>query len=173
MNHMAQQDRTGTAGTTTATGTVGTTTGTTTGTGTLGGTEQREGARITGTSHIGDTGGPGPELMSAGSLTGDSVINRKGETLGSIEDIMIDVRSGRIAYAVMGAGGFLGIGEKLFAIPWKALTLDTDNKAFILDVDKERVQNAPGFDKDHWPSMADLSWATNVHSYYGTRPYWE
>jgi sporulation protein YlmC with PRC-barrel domain len=146
-------------------------TGTTTGTTGLAGSQQ--GAHISGTSHIGDTSGPGPEIMSTGSLTGTNVINRQGETLGEIEDIMIDMRRGRIAYAVMGAGGFLGIGEKLFAIPWGALTLDTDNKAFILDVDKERVKNAPGFDKDHWPSMADMSWATDVHTYYRARPYWE
>ena len=86
---------------------------------------------------------------------------------------MLDVRSGRIAYAVLEASGFLGIGEKFFAIPWRALTLDTDEKAFILDVDKERLKNAPGFDKNHWPSMADRTWASEVHSYHGTRPYWE
>jgi sporulation protein YlmC with PRC-barrel domain len=149
-------------------------TGTTSTTGTSGitGTEQ-QGAKIVGASHLDDTSGPGPELMSASSLVNDSVMNRQGETLGEIEEIMIDVRRGRIAYAVLAAGGFLGIGEKYFSIPWGALTLDTDNKCFILDVDKERIKNAPGFDKDHWPSMADMTWAGQIHSYYGTRPYWE
>jgi hypothetical protein len=85
---------------------------------------------------------------------------------------MIDVPSGRVAYAVLSSGGFLGIGDKLFAIPWQALTLDTDNECFVLDVDKERLENAPGFDKDHWPSMADQRWASDLHTYYGTRPYW-
>jgi PRC-barrel domain len=83
------------------------------------------------------------------------------------------IRSGRVAYAVLSFGGFLGMGDKLFAIPWNALTLDADNERFILDVPQERLQNAPGFDKNHWPSMADQRWATEVHSYYGTRPYWE
>jgi sporulation protein YlmC with PRC-barrel domain len=146
------------------------TTGTTTG-GLAG--SKAQGARITGTSHLNDTSGPGPEVMAASDFEGEDVVNRQGETLGDIEEIMIDVRSGRIAYAVLSCGGFLGIGDKLFAIPWSALTLDTDNKQFVLDVDRDRLKNAPGFDKDHWPSMADQSWATQVHSYYGTRPYWE
>ena len=85
---------------------------------------------------------------------------------------MLDVRGGRIAYAVLAVGGVLGIGEKFFAIPWRSLTLDTDNKQFILDVDKERLQNAPGFDKEHWPSMADPRWATSIYEYYDTPPYW-
>ena len=76
-------------------------------------------------------------------------------------------------FAVLSVGGFLGIGEKYFAVPWRAFTMDTDNHRFILDVDKQRLENAPGFDKDHWPSMADQSWAMQVHSYYSTRPYWE
>lgn len=117
--------------------------------------------------------GPGPQIMSADSLTGDEVTNSAGEDLGEIKDIMIDVQRGRIAYAVLSFGGVLGIGNKLFAVPWQALKLDADNKCFILDVDKERLKNAPGFDKDNWPSMADMQWALGVHSYYGARPYWE
>ena len=132
-----------------------------------------EGARITGTRHLDDHSGPGPEVMAASSFEGETVMNPQGDTLGEIEEIMLDVRSGRIAYAVMSAGGFLGIGEKYFAVPWRAFTMDTDRKAFILDVDKERLMNAPGFDKDHWPAMADQTWAGQVHSYYGVRAYWE
>lgn len=120
-----------------------------------------------------DNPGPGPELMSADSLTGDSVVNAAGEDLGKIEAIMLDVPRGRIAYAVLSFGGFLGMGDKLFAIPWDTLTLDADRECFILDVDKERLQNAPGFDKAHWPAMADSQWASNIHTYYGSRPYWE
>jgi len=86
---------------------------------------------------------------------------------------MLDVPSGRIAYAVLSSGGFLGIGDKLFAIPWRALTLDPENKRFILDMSKEQLEQAPGFDKDHWPSMADELWVREVHSYYSARPYWE
>ena len=117
--------------------------------------------------------GPGPQVMDADTLIGDSVANGNGDDLGKIETIMLDVTSGRVAYAVLSFGGFLGMGDKLFAIPWSALTLDTDNKCFVLDVPKERLENAPGFDKDHWPSMADPTWATDVHSYYNARPYWD
>jgi len=132
-----------------------------------------EGARITGTAHLDNRSGPGPDVMAASDFEGEDVVNRQGETLGDIEEIMLDVRSGRIAYAVLAAGGFLGIGEKYFAVPWRALTLDTDRKCFILDVDKERLEKAPGFDRDHWPSMADERWASEVHDYYGTAPYWQ
>lgn len=117
--------------------------------------------------------GPGPEIMAADTLEGDDVKNTQGEDLGKIKDIMIDVPHGRVAYAVLASGGVLGMGGKLFAIPWNALTLDTDQKCFILDVDKERLKNAPGFDKDHWPSMADPTWANEIHSYYGQRGYWQ
>ena len=116
---------------------------------------------------------PGPRIMASSTLEGDDVVNREGETLGELEEIMLDVTTGRIAYAVLSTGGFLGLGDKLFAIPWGALTMDPENKRFILDADKERLEQAPGFDKDHWPSMADQRWATQIHSYYGTRPYWE
>jgi sporulation protein YlmC with PRC-barrel domain len=150
-------------------------TGTMTGTDASGGLagSANEGTRITGTSHLDDHSGPGPEVMAASDFEGEDVVNRQGETLGDIEEIMLDVRSGRIAYAVLAAGGFLGLGEKYFAIPWRALTLDTDRKCFILDVDKQRLENAPGFDKDHWPSMADQRWASDLHRYYGAAPYWE
>ncbi len=129
-----------------------------------------EGARIVGGQD--NTSGPGPEIMAADTLEGDKVVNSRGEDLGTIEEIMIDVQRGRVAYAVMSCGGFLGMGDKLFAIPWGALTLDADRHCFVLDADKERFQNAPGFNKDHWPSMADNTWAMQVHDYYGVRPYW-
>src|SRR5512135_3389874 len=83
-------------------------------------------------------------VISASSLTGDSVVNAQGEDLGTIEDIMIHIDSGRVAYAVLSFGGFLGMGDKLFAIPWEALTLDEDNKQFILNIPKEKLENAPG-----------------------------
>jgi sporulation protein YlmC with PRC-barrel domain len=116
--------------------------------------------------------GPGPNVMDAATLAGDSVVNAAGEDLGKIEAIMLDVTSGRIAYAVLSFGGFLGMGKKLFALPWGALTLDAVEKRFILDASKERLENAEGFDKDHWPSMAEPGWATRLHSYYNVTPYW-
>ena len=116
--------------------------------------------------------GPGPDVMDAASLIGDKVVNATGDDLGKIEAIMLDVNSGHIAYAVLSFGGFLGMGSKLFAIPWSALVLDARHKRFVLDVSKERLESAPGFDKDHWPTMADQTWAQQIHDYYGAEPYW-
>src|SRR5258706_673741 len=128
------------------------------------------GARIVGDTTAPDS--PGPYVMSCGTLTGDAVTNRAGEDLGEIAHVMIDVPSGRIAYAVVACGGVFGIGAKLFAVPWGAFTLDADRQCLVMNVDKSRLENAPGFDKDHWPAMADPRWASEVHDYYGIRPYW-
>jgi sporulation protein YlmC with PRC-barrel domain len=112
-------------------------------------------------------------VLSGSSLTGDRVKNPEGEDLGKIDEIMIDVPTGRVAYAVVSFGGVLGMGAKLFAIPWTSFTLDEDNKCFLLNVPKDRLKAAPGFDKDNWPDMADPTWRSDVYSYYGARPYWE
>ena len=71
--------------------------------------------------------GPGPAFMSASSLMGDDVYNQQEEDLGDVKDFMMDMRTGKVAYAVLSFGGFLGMGEKLFAVPWSALTVDTEN----------------------------------------------
>lgn len=114
--------------------------------------------------------GPGPALMGADTLIGDSVVNAADDDLGDIKEIMLDMQTGQVAYAVLSFGGFMGMGDKLFAVPWQALHLDTVNKRFVLDIEKDRLQNAPGFDKDAWPDMADAQWAQHIHSFYGTDP---
>jgi sporulation protein YlmC with PRC-barrel domain len=111
-------------------------------------------------------------VLSGSSLKGDKVVNYKGEDLGTIEEIMIDLDRGRVAYAVLSFGGFLGLGDKLFAIPWQAITVDTVKKQLILNADKALLEKAPGFDKDNWPDMADLSLGTTLYGYYGYKPYW-
>ncbi|CAL8480903.1 PRC-barrel domain-containing protein [Caballeronia sp. S22] len=116
--------------------------------------------------------GPGPEIMAAATLDGNQVRSSDGEDIGKISDIMLDVRGGRIAYAVLSEGGFLGMGTKLHAIPWNALTLDTAEKCFRVNLTAEQIKNEPGFDKDNWPSMADVQWGTNLHQYYNREPYW-
>lgn len=128
----------------------------------------RNGARIIGGEP--NFSGPGPQVMAAESLQGDRVINPRGEDLGEIQEIMLDVASGKIAYVVLSFGGVMGFGDKLFAIPWSALTLDADRRCFILDIDRERLKKAPGFDRHHWPSMADPGWSSEVHDYYNARP---
>src|SRR6185503_17126902 len=107
--------------------------------------------------------------MSASSLTGDKVYNTMNEDLGKIEDMMIDVESGRVAYAVLSFGGFLGMGDKLFAIPWTALRLDEERKCFVLDVDKKTLETAPGFDKDHWPDLSSADYQRSVYTHYGQK----
>lgn len=114
--------------------------------------------------------GPGPALMGADTLIGDSVVNGAEENLGDIKEIMIDMHTGQVAYAVLAFGGFLGMGEKLFAVPWQALHLDTLNKRFVLNIDEERLKNAPGFNPDAWPDMNDIAWAKQIHTFYGTDP---
>lgn len=110
--------------------------------------------------------------LSAGTLTGDTIRNTNDEELGNVEEIMIDVASGRVAYVVMSAGGFLGIGDKYFAVPWDLLQVDTENHDVVVDLDKETIENAPGFDKDNWPSMSDLTWLDDVYVYYKVDPFW-
>jgi sporulation protein YlmC with PRC-barrel domain len=112
-------------------------------------------------------------VLAASSLTGDKVRNRAGEDLGKVDEIMLDLHNGHVAYVVVSYGGVLGMGNKLFAVPWNAFTIDEDEKTFVLDIQKERLENAPGFDKDNWPDMADQTWASGVYKYYGTRPDWD
>ena len=112
--------------------------------------------------------GPGPRLMGADTLIGDHIHNLKDEHLGTVKEIMLDMKTGQVAYVVMASGGVLTLGEKLFAVPWEALTLDTANHQMRLNIDKDRIENAPGFDKDHWPDMANQAWASEIHNYYGT-----
>jgi sporulation protein YlmC with PRC-barrel domain len=111
-------------------------------------------------------------IVSAGSISGDSVRNLSGDDLGKVQEIMLDVNEGSIAYAVLSFGGFLGMGDKLFAVPWKALTLVQDEEYFLLDVDKKVLEDAPGFDKDSWPDFSDSNWGQGIHDHYGTTPYW-
>lgn len=113
------------------------------------------------------------KTLSASTLVGDRVVNTEGEDLGKLEEIMLDLDSGCISYAVLSFGGFLGMGDKLFAIPWQALSVDEVNKRLVLHVDRETLENAPGFDKDHWPDMTvDREWLGGVYEYYGFEPYW-
>src|SRR5580704_15309296 len=107
------------------------------------------------------------------SILGAKVINAHREDMGTIEDIILDARNNRVAYAILSFGGFLGLGDRHFAIPWEALSLDLSQKVAVLDIDKDRLQNAPGFEKDRWPDMADPSWGSQIYRHYGYEPYWK
>ncbi len=113
-----------------------------------------------------------PLALSASTLIGDKVLNYQDEDIGKVEEIMIDIHTGRVAYAVVSFGGLLGIGSKLFAVPWAALRVDTDRKCVVMDADKERLKNAPGFDKNDWPATPGGQWYHDVYKYYEQEPYW-
>lgn len=106
-------------------------------------------------------------VMAADALKGDVVVNSAGEKLGTVDKIVVDVPGGRIAYAVLS-----NQRGKLFPIPWRALAPHPENGGFVLDVAKEELEQAPQFDKDRWPSMADANWAREVHTYYRALPYY-
>ena len=110
--------------------------------------------------------------LGASTLRHDKVVNLAGEDIGRIEELMIDVTTGRVAYAVLSFGGFLGIGGKLFALPWSALTVDEAQKRFVVNVSHDALDKMPGFDKDNWPDLNDLEYATGVYRQWGVTPYW-
>lgn len=106
-------------------------------------------------------------VLSASTLAGDKVKNLEGEDLGKLEEIMIDLQSGRVAYAVVSFGsGFMHSG-KLLAIPWGSLAVDQGDKKIILNVSKATLESAEGFDKDHWPDLADPAFRTRTYNHYG------
>ena len=109
-------------------------------------------------------------LLGSGSLIGDKVVNQHGDHVGKIEELMISVEDGQVSYAVMSFGGILGIGNKFFAVPWLTLHVDQEKKCFILNVDKERLKAAPGFDKNHWPDMSNEQFTTEITTFYSYEP---
>jgi sporulation protein YlmC with PRC-barrel domain len=108
-------------------------------------------------------------VLSASSLIGDNVVTPGGDGIGKLEDIMIDTSTGKIEYGVLNFGGLLGVGNKLFAVPFEQFSVDTANKRLVLNVDKELLKDAPGFDKDNWPNFADQNFRNEVSSYYSRR----
>nr|WP_305891166.1 PRC-barrel domain-containing protein [Methanolobus chelungpuianus] len=110
-------------------------------------------------------------MLSTSAMEGDKVVNETGDKLGDIKDVMIDMQTGTVAYVVLSFGGFLGMGNKLFGVPLEAMRKKPDEHAFILNVNKERLENAPGFDKDHWPGTeageSYNDYVMNVYDYYG------
>jgi sporulation protein YlmC with PRC-barrel domain len=111
--------------------------------------------------------------VKASSIIGTSVVNAKGDNLGDIKEVVIDPTTGQVAYSVVSFGGFMTMGEKLFAIPFSAFQYDAAENEYVLDVSKDRLEAAPGFDSDNWPSMADEKWNRDVYKYYDRSPYWE
>ena len=111
-------------------------------------------------------------LISAEKVGGTPVENPQGESLGHINDVMIDKVSGQVGYAVLKYGSLLGLGGKLFAVPWDILKYRTARNAYVIDVPQDRLANAPSFTEDRWPDMGDRSWNESVHDYYGSSANW-
>jgi sporulation protein YlmC with PRC-barrel domain len=120
---------------------------------------------------------PGPRrdvvLLGTTGFYGDGVYDQSGKFLGEIEELVLDIRSGRVAYALMAVGGFLGMGQKMLAIPWSTVTIDGVYQLCVIDMELERLIDAPNLDGDPLPRMADPGWARAVHAYFGCKPYWE
>jgi sporulation protein YlmC with PRC-barrel domain len=114
-----------------------------------------------------------PPLQRVSRLLGKEVVNPNGENLGTIYDVIIDLQIDHIAYMVLSFGGFMGIGEKLFVVPAKALQPQPGGDKMVLNVEKDRLKEAPGFDRDNWPNLANREWGTQIHEYYGVAPYWQ
>ena len=112
-------------------------------------------------------------VVLASRIIGESVVNRQDESLGKIHELVFDAKDGRLAYAVLSFGGFIGMGNKLFAMPWQAFEFANTENKLILNVEKEKLESAPGFDKDaKWPDFADRTWGGDIYKYYGYEPYW-
>jgi sporulation protein YlmC with PRC-barrel domain len=102
-------------------------------------------------------------MPKASIFIGSSVVNLQGENLGKINDLVIDPATGRITYAALSYGSILGLGGKLFAVAWEALALQPDGKTFVLNVSKETLESAPGFDKSNWPQQPDPTLSASAH----------
>jgi sporulation protein YlmC with PRC-barrel domain len=120
---------------------------------------------------VGAIGSQVPDLMSTSTFAGVTVISVDGHDVGRVLEVIVDMRDGRIAYAVLAEGEFLGTGLTLRAIPWSALTFDIENECFRLEMRAKKIKDAPAFDGDNWPSMADVSWCQRMHKYYNRPPY--
>ena len=112
-----------------------------------------------------------PALISSDRVEGTAVYNPDGDKLGTVDSLMLDKRSGKVAYAVMSFGGFLGIGDRYHPLPWNVLTYDREKDGYVVDLSKERLKEAPTFERHemhlHRPDRHSL-----LHSYYGVHPYW-
>ena len=113
------------------------------------------------------------DMISSEKVEGTSVMNKQGEKIGSIESVMIEKRSGKVAYAVMSFGGFLGIGDQHHPVPWQSLVYDTNLGGYVIDADRARLEAAPTYTGKDLPNWSDRQWGQRVHQYYGARPYWE
>lgn len=127
--------------------------------------ETLENDNLTGVNDSGKKANTPLKFLTTSSIIGNKVFNHEDEKLGDIKDLMLNVTNGITEYVVIEFGGFLGMGEKYFAVPFRALSIDTERHAFILNQKREILEKAPGFDKDHWPETN--SHLEESHAYWG------
>jgi sporulation protein YlmC with PRC-barrel domain len=108
-------------------------------------------------------------IVKSGEIVGVKVKNAENENLGEIAEVVIEKQSGKVSYLVLDFGGFLGFGNKFFAIPWNRFLYNNKEDCFILNIDKQHLKDAPGFDKDHWPNFSAPEYITTITSYYTGR----
>jgi hypothetical protein len=111
-------------------------------------------------------------LISADKVEGTSVYNPAGDKLGAIDNVMIDKQTGKVAYAMMSFGGFLGLGEKYHPLPWSMLKFDTSKGGYLVNLDKRTLEGAPMYGQNDTINWEDEAWGKKVHDYYGVAPYW-
>ncbi len=113
-------------------------------------------------------------VVAASKIIGEAVVNLQNENVGKIHELVIDAKKNRVAYVVLTFGGFMGMGNKLFAMPWEAFTFSATENKLILNVDKEKLKTAPGFEKDEkWPDFSDTTWGETIYNYYDYVPPWK
>ena len=115
------------------------------------------------------TAHPNHQLISSEDVEGTHVYGVDGKKIGEIDHLMIDKISGRVTYAVISFGGFLGLGHSHYPVPWAALKYDPNLGGYITGITEEKLKDAPAFSDDAW---SDRSWEAQVHKHYNAPPYW-
>ena len=115
------------------------------------------------------TAHPNHQLISSEDVEGTNVYDLSGKKIGEIDHLMIDKVSGRVTYAVMSFGGFVGLGHSHYPIPWGALKYDTNLNGYVTGITEQQLKDAPQFSDDSW---SNRNWETQTHSHYNVRPYW-
>ena len=111
-------------------------------------------------------------LIGSDKVEGTAVYGANDQKIGSIERVMIDKHTGKVAYAVMTFGGFLGIGDEYRALPWSMLRYNPELDAYELNVTEDQLRNAPALTTGWDTGMINRDWERNVHDYYRASPYW-
>jgi len=111
-------------------------------------------------------------LISASKVNGTGVYNLTGESIGKVYDVMLDKASGKVAYAIMSFGGFLGMGDSYHPLPWSLLKYDTNRGGYVVNLSKEKLEGAPAYTQDQEPKWGDRAYDKKISGYYDTQPFW-